>query len=503
MNVIDVADQKQLFLDDRWFDTNQGMTLCVNPPVKAERVLLPEKPWESYGICCYHTVLEHEGVYKMWYDAISLEAHEAPHERVMCYATSEDGIHWQRQNVNLFEWEGLRENNIVMAGANGSVMIDPLAPEDERYKALVIIKENEVWPESRGCVCGCYDGKYFMELYLCTSPDGLHWRRRDPYALPFFHDSQNVFLYDPRLKKYVAYVRTHRRDRTVGRLEFDDPLNLPWPFREVTGGERGPGGARHAVGEELDLALACDESDPPDTDLYTPSVERYPWAAEAYFSFTTPYRHYPVGDTSDTTLTGRDDRGRHANDGPIEVQLAVSRDGINWSRPDRRPYVPLGLAGSFDGGQTYMSLGMIRKGDDIWQYYTGLSHTHGAYEASTHAPSGAICRLVQRLDGFISADAAYEGAEFTTPVLRFSGDHLELNANCSALGEIRVEIRDEDNVPIPGYTVQESLSVDRNHITAPVRWLGHDDVSELTGRPVRLHFELRACKLYAFQFLQR
>lgn len=501
---IDVGHAKQLFLDDRWFFSQQGMTLRVNPPVKAERVLLPEQPWETRGIHGYSTVLEDDGLYKLWYDAIAPGG--KPHSRSICYATSQDGVHWERQYVNLFSWEGITPNNIVMPGTNGSVMLDPNGPDEHRYKAAALIHENEVWPESRGCIAGMYEGygkPYFIELYLCTSPDGIHWRRQGTAALPFFHDTQNQLFYDTRLGKYVAYVRTQERRRTVGRTEFDDPLDLPWPFQANPAAIPGPGTSRWAAGGEFQLALACDELDPVDTDLYTPNVEQYPWAADAYFSFTAAYRHYPFGDTADTTAVGKDARGRFRNDGPVEVQLAVSRDGINWSRPDRRPYVPLGLAGSWDGGQTYMALGMIRKGDEIWQYYSGTDYTHGAYERDAADYSGGLCRLVQRLDGFVSADADYQGAVFTTPLLTFDGAHLQLNCDCGAMGEIWIELRDERNHPIPGYTLAESISVDRNQVAAPVRWQERENVGELIGRPVRVHAKLRACKLYAFQFAQQ
>ena len=36
--VINVSDKKQLFIDSKWFFTQRGMTLTVNPPVKAEVV---------------------------------------------------------------------------------------------------------------------------------------------------------------------------------------------------------------------------------------------------------------------------------------------------------------------------------------------------------------------------------------------------------------------------------------------------------------------------------
>ena len=147
-----------------------------------------------------------------------------------------------------------------------------------------------------------------------------------------------------------------------------------------------------------------------------------------------------------------------------------------------------------------MAHGMVRKGDEIWQYYSGTHYTHGAYDPDDEDGSGGVCRLVQRLDGFISADAEYTGAEFTTPLLRFSGEHLKLNVDCSAMGEVWVEVRDGRNHPLAGYTLAESVSVDRNHIAAPVVWRQRDNVGELMGRPVRLHFRLRAAKLYAFQF---
>ena len=42
MDAIDVGDRKQLFIDERWFGSQRGMALRVNPPVKHERVLVPE-----------------------------------------------------------------------------------------------------------------------------------------------------------------------------------------------------------------------------------------------------------------------------------------------------------------------------------------------------------------------------------------------------------------------------------------------------------------------------
>ena len=47
------------------------------------------------------------------------------------------------------------------------------------------------------------------------------------------------------------------------------------------------------------------------------------------------------------------------------------------------------------------------------------------------------------------------------------------------------------------------LSIDRNHIAAPVRWPKHDNVGDLIDRPVHLHFKGRTAKLYVFQFVNQ
>ena len=238
---IHIGAEKQLFLDERWFFSQRGMTLTVNPPTKYERVLFPDKPWEEFGIHAYSSVVEHDGKYYMFYDAIAADISGKQPSRSICYAVSTDGMHWEKPNVGPYVWNGIRENNIVLPGCNGSVMVDSEAPEKQRFKSLSLIVENTVWPESKGVVCGKYGEHSFVELYLCTSPDGIHWKRHTPCALPLFHDTQNVLFYDTRLRKYVAYVRWSSEGRSVARVELDDPLKLPWPFKDRPGAPRGPG----------------------------------------------------------------------------------------------------------------------------------------------------------------------------------------------------------------------------------------------------------------------
>ena len=494
-DVIDVGDCKQLFIDNRWFASAQGIRLAVNPPVKAGAVLTPDMPWESRCLN-YATVIEHDGLVRMWYDTFAAGwDRQHMHRMTTAYAESRDGVHFERRNVNLFEWEGIRENNIVMPGGCGTgVMLDPNAPEEQRFKAITLLAETAMWSESRGSINCTVPGLY--ETYLLTSPDGIRWKRHPMPASVLHHDTQNHFFYDRRLRKYVAYLRLNTVGvdgvgwRQVARTEFDDPMQTPWPFRRNPKSRKGPGYSITQEGGEFPIALGPDAYDPVETDLYTPCVHQYAWADGGYYlAFPAQYRHYPEGGP-----------GQLPNDGLVDVQLATSADGVLFDRPDRRPYLPLGVDDAWDSGAAYMCLGMIRRGNEVYQYYNATRATHGAADMSKPARDGSIGRTVQRLDGFMSADADYAGAAFSTPLIRFSGPQLRLNADCSAVGQIWVEIRDERNLPIWGYTFPECIPVDGNRVAALVRWKERRSVAELAGRPVRLYFKLRACRLYAFQF---
>src|SRR5690606_28596355 len=135
--------------------------------------------------------------------------------------------------------------------------------------------------------------------------------------------------------------------------------------------------------------------------------------------------------------------------------------------------------------------GLFPVGDTLRQYYVGFPVTHG------HNRDGRVGVAEYRRDGIICAEAGPAGGAFTTPLLRFAGDRLELNVDASALGELRVELRDEGHRPLPGFALADCHPVDRNHLAASVAWRGGASVGELSGRPVRLHVQMRDCKLFA------
>ncbi len=484
---IDVTNRKQLFIDDRFVESRDGLVRRVNQPVKAGPVLTPETQIEAGAMGGQSvSVMEDpttEGRYLMYYTA-HLPTEQILFCNIYCRAVSEDGIHWRRERVGLFEFGGSLDNNVVASPVRGpTVFVDPIAADGYPFKMVS---------------CFAEQGDFPYPLHLFRSRDGLKWERLAEPALTFNCDTQNQCFYDSRLNKYVAYVRGWDPGRVAKRTETDDLLALPWPFEPQPGVAK-TGKVYNRLRKELPTVLERDAADPPSTQVYNPAVHLYPYAEDVYVAFPSMYRAW-----GGFNSYGRDQRGKLGSDGLLDVQLAVSRDGVHFTR-FHEPYVGLGRIGEVDGGMVFMAIGMLRRGDDLYQYYVAHSTTHGVdarEEYRKGLPREAIIRLVQRLDGFVSLDAGPEGGELVTPVITFTGSRLQLNIDCSAMGEAWVELQDENGQPIPGFSESEAVSVDRNGVAQEVWWQRGPDISSLVGRRVKMRIRLRSAKLYAFQFVQ-
>lgn len=464
---IDIGDRTQLFIDSRFIAESENIELCMNPPVKAGSAILPDRPWESGDIGFCVSVVQYDGEYKMWY-----LARDAANNYCQCFARSRDGRTWEKPDLGLIEYQGAKNNNIVLTGAmETTVFVDPAAPPEQRFKALSAM----YWPDPQKA-----------GLYVWNSPDGLNWTQSPTRVFPLLPDTANQAFYDTRLKKYVANIRVWDPLRKVGRVEMDNILD-PWPFTPlekpyyIWGEDKIPVSSR-----EVPIVFSYDEQDPPQSDHYNAACIQYPWADDAYFMFPSLYRHFPEPPV-----------GKYGNDGYLDIQMAVSRDGVNWARPSRKPYVPMGLDGALDASQLYMGIGIVRNGDTLYQYYGGYQSTHGQTGVQG---IGSIHRLEQRLDGFMCVDTPQQGGTFTTPPLVFSGRRLLLNIDGSAAGTGQVALLDDTGKETPGFSLAECDAFAANSLSREVTWKGGSDLSAWAGKPVRLKFVMKAMKLYAFRF---
>ena len=109
-------------------------------------------------------------------------------------------------------------------------------------------------------------------------------------------------------------------------------------------------------------------------------------------------------------------------------------------------------------------------------------------------------RMTLRLDGFSSLNAPYAGGEMTTKPFTFAGDELEINYATSAGGSIRVELQDEEGVPIPGYAAADCNELIGAEIERVVAWQGRSAVGSLAGKTARLRYVMKDADVYSFRF---
>ena len=89
----------------------------LHTPEPREVVLTTEEPWEG-NTSAYYTVFRDGNRFRMYYRGSHWDTgtKKATHREVTCYAESRDGIHWVKPKLGLFEFNGSKENNIVLDG---------------------------------------------------------------------------------------------------------------------------------------------------------------------------------------------------------------------------------------------------------------------------------------------------------------------------------------------------------------------------------------------------
>ncbi|MDB6139208.1 MAG: hypothetical protein JWO94_2280 [Verrucomicrobiaceae bacterium] len=455
---------RQLFLDPASVHEVRHASLHVNPAQQREVIIRPDKPWEQLTITFFSSVIDDNGKLRLWY--VCRDKDNQPN---VAYAESTDGIQWTKPSLGIVDYHGSKDNNLVgMTSLEGNVFKDPNASPQERY---------------------CYITHLMSDgIIRFHSPDGLHWQRDAKALIPLGADTQNVTLWDPNLGKYAIYLRGwFKRDkkpyRHVVRGELQStttPLAVgpseksyrPWGKDKIA-----------VIGDELPTVFEMDEHDPAETDVYNIAAVLYPLDTRWYLGFPSVFQHEG-----------------HPSKGRLEPQFTGSCDGIHWQRYDRQAYAPLGLAGSDNENMIFMSTGMAIRGDEIWQYGTGLRTKHGDMESRKLRTDGIIYRYVQRVDGFVSLDFDLEGGQATTAPVTVEDRLLQINLDTGAMGSLRIALLDEQGKVIPGFTAEDSIVMHTNATHATASWKGGDDLSALKGHQIQLQLTGTRCKVFSYFF---
>jgi hypothetical protein len=494
--VVALGGHKHLFIDDALIARSENVVFTAHP-ARIEEIVLPSGTGWS-------TVIEDEdGLIRLYGEG---------NEGVAVW-TSRDGAHFETPDLG-----GGRGNTVAESPAKrGAVFIDPNAPPGERWKMLVGLHE-------RG------------GLFIYSSPDGWSFKRNEVTALPFFAGSAPTIYYDDQRQLYTAHLRMDygrtpggKTERYFLRSEVTDLMEA-WPFEPVTEERKNEFRKFMRLGDnvldpwwidngplvpaggsiEYPIAMGPDAAfDPLATDIYNTRAIKYPWAPDTYLAFPLWFFHYDGDGPPTRQALGRPELG--LGNGLVETQLAVSRDGLAWKRYPRPAYIPVGDFKGFPMRRPYIAFGMVRRGQEIWQYVYTRSTYHSPHNSkgTPGVPGSVVQRVSQRLDGFVSLDVPYEKeGGFTTHKLRFEGARLQVNIDAGATGFAQIGFDDESGRPIPGFSVDDCVYIHGNYVEQNVAWLDRNgelksDISAFSGRPVRLVVRMRGTSLYALQFIQK
>jgi hypothetical protein len=291
----------------------------------------------------------------------------------------------------------------------------------------------------------------------------------------FWEDQRGVYI--NLLKRDGSYNTGDFPAYGRGATLFETrEVTKAWPMRDIPN-PYFEGWAYPAVTGEGITVMGPDLFDPDRGQVFRTRARKYEWAPDTYVAFLA----------------------RNA-----QTELAVSRDGVNWRIFDAEgdpPYLPKKVqVGGDRVGPGWMTDGLIRRGDTIWQY----ANPGGGRRRKT-------VRFLQRLDGFVSLDAGGQTGTVITRPLIFEGNELTLNV--AAKGMVKVAIlpgmeitgfniglTNPPKKPVRGFGIDDCDPIRTDSVRQVVTWKGDPDVGNLAGKVVRLRFEMQNAKLYAFQF---
>jgi hypothetical protein len=444
--------RKHVFIDDVLVEQKNQLRLTANRPVVQPAFGIPSGD---------NWFVDHQE--EVW--VLGSDGYDSAKGRVAAFS-SKDGVHFSPPEIGLISVDGSPKNNVVidMCPSWGGLFYDrnPTTPLEERFKYTAAVA-------NRG-------------VYLYTSPDLCQWRRNETLMLPLYSGGGAETHWDDQRGCYVTYLKRDGSFQCAeappagGRtaIEFrTTEIHKPWPFHPLVQPyyEAWP---YPAVTGEGPIAFAPEETG----DVNRTHATKYPWAPDVYLAFI-----WRMADDPEKVY-------RRAF---RQTQLAVSRDGIHWQTYGEM-YLPKGLpAQNRKSGESLVYGGLIRRGDEIWQY--------GTLRPGGHDDLGSYpVRLTQRLDGFVSLDAGAEEGYLVTKPFVFEGERLVLNT--TVRGSASVALLDGDGSAFPGFDLKDCLPIQGDSTTFVVHWRSGSNVRKLQGRTVRMKIVMREAKLFAMQFVE-
>lgn len=468
---------RYLVLDSRTIETADNARLAVTAAEKDSNNPLfgEDKPWEIRFDNFYPNVMydQQDELYKCWYSPFIVDKsakgmkfeerqkkYTGPNNREtgVSYATSKDGIAWDKPELGIIEFEGSKKNNLVCSGRHGTGVFKDLREKDpaKRYKMFTSAEEKD--------------------LAVSFSPDGIQWgplslcRNINPVRVDGTHYNA---LWVDELGEYVGFTRLRGVDgnnlqaknaskRSVGSKTLKKRRNA-WPPRQV-----GRTTSKDFVNWTQAKLIMQGLDD--NLQIYSMPV----------------FRHGSVYIGLPVIHNQRTDRAW--------TELAWSADTVEWHRVcPGSPLIPNSdPVGSYDWGCAYSPAYPILLENEIRLYYGASNLWHTGWR------DGFLCLARLRPDGFAGYEqvSGKRPAVVTTAPVVCTGSGLHLSADVQSIGSVRVRLLDRSNEQL----LAESEPIEKTVTDGVVEWQKGFSINALRAKDVRVQFIVNGAKLYSFGF---
>lgn len=464
--IIQLCTGPNLFIDDYLIDELHGLIRVTHQPEKfSEPVLRTIGPSHLQPQWFMKVNRDpNSGLFRSWYNLKNFTHGGPSYSPALCYAYSEsrDGIKWDYPNLGLIESNGSKDNNIIDAplGHFGLFMVD----EGSNYK-----------DRTSRYKMAYYDGG----LSVAFSQDGFHFVQHNGNPV-LCHSVNNIPFNKPGYENVIGDIidgcwDPFKCEYLLGcKLERNGYSGKPHHHEE---------GWRRCVGMSTSRDFITWEKP---RLIITPDPEN---GLEEFYGF----KPMILGNLYLGFLRVLRDDLPATQNGPVEgigwTELLTSRDGLHWirhqdvfinrnTRPDTWDHAMAWYADS------------ITVGNQEFIYYGGYSEGHkvGGREVG-------LAKL--RKNGFVSRYAGKDGGWLKTPLIKFPGKCLNVNADVR--GELRIRLLDSKGEVIPGFDWQDCVSINGNSICHEVLW--HDCRLLPSEGCISLQFLLRDTDLYSFDIM--
>jgi len=394
-------------------------------------------------------------IFKMWYEAGWIGT--------MAYAVSNDGINWRRPTLDINP--GTNQILPELRPDSTTVFLDHYAKNPgERFK-MFLRGPNNI-SDFRG--------------FSMVSADGIHWS--EPVRTGYCGDRSTIF-YNPFRRKWIYSIRSGGQLKSAhGRARY---------YHECNDFLKGAAWKN----EDIVFWTGADKLDPPDMAIGE-NAQLYNLSAVAYESLMLGFHQIHLGPTNEECM-------KKGIPKITELMLSYSRDGFHWHRPDREAFIPASRKpGDWDRGYV-QSVGGICTivGDQLRFYFIGFRGDQNildpdGFKNGMYA-NGSTGIAILRRDGFASMSAKNNQGTLITRKMSFKGKYLFVNVNCPE-GELKVEIVNENNAVISGFSADNCKPLSVNSTIQQVHWKNSKDLSILAGETVRFRFYLKNGDLFSF-----